>query len=160
MEYKNALIDKIKAIIGKSQNQNDIDSANTLLKELYNNKSGASLLSDALKKHKGKEEKSKKLFSEEYIDFIKNYDIGKLIEEGVDFGETLTILADIDHLKSHQVQFREGVDSDDFGGLDRTRRYENITILMHYPSDAKLIEYISQRFTDEFRNAKVMFSPK
>jgi hypothetical protein len=157
MEYKETLISKIKIFSERNQNKNDMESANTLLLELSDNKSGAKYLSQDLQKCRSK---SEGFFSKEYIDLIKNYDIGKLMEEGLRFGETLTVVVDVDGLKEHQVQFREGVSRDDFGGINRNKNYKNITILMHYPSDAKIIEYISRRLNDEFRNAKVIFEPR
>lgn len=156
MEYKNKLVDELSKILENNENLNDGISARTLIGELIEEKSGASYLSRYLQKCRSKPD----FFSIEYVDFIKSYDVGRLMSEGLHFGETLTVIVDVDDLKEHQVQFREGVSRDDFGGLNRNKRYKNFTILMHYPSGAKLIEYISQRFTDEFRNAKVVFMPR
>lgn len=155
MEYKSEIIFRLDKFT-KSENENDKTSAELIMDELKYNRSGANLLSRDLIKCKSKPE----FFSRDYVDFIKKYDIRRLLNEGLNFGGQLTVVVDVDDIKSHHVQLCEGVSRDDFGGLNRNKNYQNIVILMHYPSDAKLIEYISQRFSDEFRNVKVVFSPR
>ena len=156
MTYQSELISRVEGFIGEDQNEKDRESANLIRLELRENRSGASYLSHDLLKHMSNPE----FFSGDYIDFIKNYDIRRLMDEGLDFGEALTVVANVDDLRNHQVQFREGVSGDDFGGLNGNEKYQRIEVIMNYPDDAKLIEYIKQRFADKFRNSEVVFSPR
>lgn len=152
MTYTGTTMGKLKQLIEEATGDFERASASKILAELEGNRSAAADVSSNLLTSVSSPEK----FSDRYKEFIRDYDVRKVIDEGASFGRILTVVVNMDTEKSHQVQLCEGVSEDDFGGLDKRKNYNRFEILMNYPSDAKIIDYIKQRFMSQFPTSEVV----
>lgn len=159
MSYKEDCIKELKKIIDASSLNEDTASrhenacARTILSHLeLNGTTGANEVSKdllSLANHGRR-------FSNEYKSLLKNYDVQRMINEKLKFGEILTVVVTINNgeLKNHQVQICEGTEKD-FGGLDPNGNYHTFDIITEYPQGAEIYGYIKSRFLSKFSGAKV-----
>jgi hypothetical protein len=155
MTYKDECIAVLSRLKSSAPSKFEEASVFRILSTLKGGESAASFVSsDLLTLNNSSQE-----FSNEYTSFLINYDIREIMDEGVSFGLPLTVVVDMDTERSHKVQLCEGCD-EDFGGLNVNGDYSFFNILMHYPSNASIYDYVEGRLSSKFPNASISRTPR